>query len=188
MSRVCYAPGVRAALLMYLILVAACHSNPPCNDDGRCLPGFVCRDDGCVRGGEPADPPGTCDEAGCAIDGPDGVKLEVPASSLQQRIQISIIRDSDHLRLGDLQRLSGVYRLEPAGTTLATPAQLTIPLDPRLAVPAEQIEVWTTDAPGNTWTALTSTATIERATAQITTFAYVVTARRPPGVDAGTPD
>ena len=38
---------------------------------------FVCRDDGCVRGGEPADLPGTCDEAGCAIDGPDGVRLEL---------------------------------------------------------------------------------------------------------------
>jgi hypothetical protein len=188
MSGVCYARGVRISLIISLLFVGACKGNPPCDENGRCLPGFVCREDGCIPGGEPADPVGTCDATGCAIEGPDGVKLDVPADSLQQRIQITITRESDHIRVDGLQRMSGVYRLEPSDAVLSNPATLTIPLDPRLAVPAEQIEVWTTDAPGNAWTSVTSTATIELATAQITNFAYVVTARSLSSLDGGITD
>lgn len=163
-----------------VLLVVGCQatdSSAPCSTDGECLPGFVCRFNFCVAGGD-AGRVGNCGVDGCEIDGPALTQLIVPRGSLSADMTISIEIASAGVQPAGLQPLSGIYLLTPSGLQMQVPARVVIPLDPGLGVPVADIAVWSATNANGPWTPLTGSSTIGAAVGDTSNLGFITAARR----------
>ena len=98
----------------------------------------------------------TISAAGGVVDGPDGVKLTVPAAALADATTIRIARDSRGAPdLGGARLITPIYAVTPHGTEFAESARLSIPFDPANVTPGTQ-PILLKARPGGGWTALAS--------------------------------
>jgi hypothetical protein len=96
----------------------------------------------------------TLDAAGGTVDGPDGVKLVVPAAALQTATTLRIARDgSGAPELGGAKAISPVYAVTPHGTAFAESARISIPFKPEDVAPGTQPVILRAQ-PGGGWEAL----------------------------------
>jgi hypothetical protein len=96
----------------------------------------------------------TLDAAGGTVEGPDGVKLVVPASALQTATTLRIARDGGGApELGGAKAITPVYAVTPHGTAFAESARIIIPFKPADLAPGTQ-PVLLRAQPGGGWEAL----------------------------------
>lgn len=115
-------------------------------------------------GGDPAAPPpavgsATLDRAGGTVDGPDGVRLEVPADALQSKVTFRIARDASGAPpLEGINALSPVYAATPHGQTFGATALLSIPLA-AAQIPQGTTPILLKAEPGGKWRAMRNGST-----------------------------
>lgn len=145
------------------------------------LVGVAC-DDGPVETTPPEAPRATSAEIGpeggeiIAPEGGDfgGFALKIPAGALKQKVTISFTGVFDETPLPDTaERVGPQIRIEPAGTVLAVPAELTLPLDPTMLRhyegKPESCKVWVRSGPA--WSKVEALRhTLLTVTIPITTF------------------
>ncbi len=110
-------------------------------------------------GGHPMPPPpaegsATLDASGGQVDGPDGVRLVVPAGALTAATTLRIARDgSGAPELGGAMAISPIYAVTPHGTAFAQSARISIPFRSADVAPGTQ-PVLLRAQPGGGWEVL----------------------------------
>lgn len=104
----------------------------------------------------PAPPPAvgsaTLGAAGGAVDGPDGVRLVVPAGALETDVTSRVARDGTGApALEGLNAVSPIYAVTPHGQEFGAQAVLSIPLAAATRLPAGVTPVLMKAQPGGTW-------------------------------------
>ena len=109
-------------------------------------------------GGNDSGPPppsvgsATLGAAGGTVDGPDGTRLEVPASALQPDVTFRIARDASGApELLGLNAVSPVYAVTPHGQGFEGSARLSIPLSAAPLLPAGAKPLLLKAEPGGKW-------------------------------------
>ena len=138
----------------------------------------------CGGGGTPPAPPAaqpfppvTLDAAGGQVDGPDGLRVVVPAGALAAPTSIALTEDDGRAPAwpslpAGFSRVGPLYALTPHGTEFGAPAQLSLP---RPAVPAgAQVLLLKTNAANDGWQQLdTEEGSDGRVQAPITGFSTI---------------
>ncbi len=102
----------------------------------------------------PAEGSATLGAAGGTVEGPDGVRLEVPADALASTVTLRISRGaSDAPPLQGINTLSPVYAVTPHGQAFGATALLSIPLS-ATDIPAGATPVLLKAEPGGPWRAV----------------------------------
>ena len=173
----------------------------PCDDQSQCLPGFVCIDNICVEGVAP--PPtnmGVCPE-GASLEGPDGVKLNVPPQAVGACVDITITVASRTTTIDGVTLLTPSYLFSPVDQQFAVSARVEIPVDVGAIPAGERPTLYRSDLLGGDWIVVTGTPTASLAigvTNRLGVFAagFGTPTRRDAGVaedtgpaeDSGAPD
>jgi hypothetical protein len=123
-----------------------------------CGPVTGCAPEGSDFGEGEEAPPGaelraTVGPAGAVVEGLEGFRLEIPAGALAADTEIVVRPTVDETPLAQTaERVGPAFSLEPVDLVLATPARVTVPVDPELRsawdVPDSDCRVWQRTAEG----------------------------------------
>jgi sugar lactone lactonase YvrE len=107
---------------------------------------------------EPPPPPppavgsATLGAAGGTVDGPDGVRLVVPANALEADVTFRIARDATGAPpLQGLNAVSPIYAVTPHGQAFGAQSVLSIPLAAATRLPAGETPLLLKAEPGGAW-------------------------------------
>jgi hypothetical protein len=109
-------------------------------------------DDGLPPPPPPAVGSATLGAAGGTVDGPDGVRLVVPANALETDVTFRIARDATGAPpLQGLNAVSPIYAVTPHGQAFGAQAVLSIPLTAATQLPAGETPLLMKAEPGGAW-------------------------------------
>ena len=181
------------AIAAALAGLSACKSDEvtaPCSVDGECLPTFICEQGQCISGARDGGfSQSTIGPGGGRFCGIDGVCLDVPAGALGRQVEFRISRASAGLNAGPgLLLLTRGYRIEPEDTVFAIEATASIPVDPSLGVPSDELKVWRAMQSTGPWAELDGTATGTIAIGKTGTLGLFASIIEESKIDAGIED
>jgi len=156
-----------------------------CNNDGECLPGFICEQNICIAGNRGGVTVGICPEGGMVVS-PEGASLEVPEGAVSECVRITLRKASAGLNALEVTELGDFWVLTPEGTTFAKAATIRVAVDTSDVRAGEMISVWQSQSPTGPYSMLDSTLTASVASGQTMGLGlFVPGVPRRPEADSG---